>query len=112
MLEKEVDFLAGAVTTPKNRHSNRSGYSRPPRVIRENVHMPASLLSNDVLEPEMMAACPSAKFHRAAAMRLPPCCRPQASPRLAQLRADACGPRIMKSATVTLSSCSDVWPRP
>lgn len=66
----EVDFLADTATTAKNRRSNRSGCSLSQRVLGDNVHMPASVLSEDVLNPDMMATCPSAAFHRAAALRL------------------------------------------
>lgn len=66
----EVDFLAEVVTTAKSRHSDRCGYSPAQRVLGVSVHKPASLLSDDVLDSEMMATCPSAEFHGAAALRL------------------------------------------
>lgn len=66
----EVDFLADAVTTAKNRHSNRSGHSPAQRVLGESARMSASLLSDDFLDPDMMSTFPPAELRRAAALRL------------------------------------------
>ena len=55
----------------RNRYCNRSGFSAHQRVFGSSLRLPASLLSDDPIDRQLLTADPYKNFHRANEMQTP-----------------------------------------
>ena len=67
--EHETRCLVSETTENKNRYANRSGFSPHQRVFGSSWRLPASIASDDHVDPHLLSSNPSEDFQRSMEIR-------------------------------------------